>query len=78
MRILYEKLPDKSKILMGVRVTDVLDYDNGVRVLFHNGACEGDIVVGCDGVHSVVRQFMWKTANKSFPRSITAVEKRCE
>ena len=61
---------------MGLRVTDILNHDNGVRVFFDTGACEGDIVIGCDGVHSAVREIMWRNANESSTRLISATEKR--
>ena len=47
-------------------------------MVFEDGACEGDIVVDCDGVHSTVRQLMWENANRLSPGLITAIEKRCE
>ena len=78
IRILYENLRDKSKILTGKRVTDIVEDTDSVRVLYEDGTCEGDIVVGCDGVHSTVRQIMWANANRRSPRMITAAEKRCE
>ncbi|KAF6218597.1 hypothetical protein HO133_005948 [Letharia lupina] len=75
-QILYENLPDKSKLWTGKRVTDIIEDCNGVRVVFENGSCQGDIVAGCDGVHSVVRQIMWEKANKLSPGLISAREKR--
>ena len=50
-----------------------------VQVKLSNGTVEkGDIVLGADGVHSVVRELMWKNANKSQPGVITAQEKKCK
>lgn len=42
------------------------------------GTEEGDIVVGCDGAHSVVRDAMWRMASKVSPGLITAPEKECK
>lgn len=45
-------------------------------MILENGAVErGDMVLGCDGVHSLVRQRMWDLANQKIPRIITAQEK---
>ena len=79
LRIVHAQLPDKSKILEGKRVVDVTDNDEGVRVELQDGTFEeGDILIGCDGVHSSVRELMWKSANASIPGHISAREKRCE
>jgi len=37
---------------------------------------EGDILLGCDGVHSTVRELMWKNANQAIPDFITVQEKK--
>lgn len=56
---------------------DIEEITNGVRVHFEDhGSCEGNIVVGCDGAHSIVRQIMWGKANISSPGLICAGEKR--
>lgn len=61
---LYENLPDKSRILTKKRVTGIEHLEAGVKVSLDDGTCEeGDIVIGADGVHSVVRQLMWDYAN---------------
>jgi FAD dependent monooxygenase len=79
LRIVHEQLPDKTKILTGKRVVDVVDNDDGVLVKLQDGTCEeGDILIGCDGVHSSVRELMWRNANASMPNHISAQEKRCE
>ncbi len=78
LRIVYEQLPDKSKILTGRRVVDVIDDDDDVRVMLQDGTFEdGDILVGCDEVHSSVRGAMWKTTNATISDYISAKEKRC-
>lgn len=77
VQVLYNNLQKKHEILTGRRVIDILETEHEVRVFFEDGACRGDIVVGCDGVHSTVRQFMWTKANTLFPGLINAEEKRC-
>lgn len=59
-------------------MTDILEDCDGVRVVYQDGICQGDIVAGCDGVHSVVRQIMWERANRVSPGLINAKEKRSE
>ncbi|EFQ99799.1 FAD binding domain-containing protein [Nannizzia gypsea CBS 118893] len=76
LQIVYDQLPDKSKILTKRRVVDVVDNEDGVMVKLADGTTEhGDILIGCDGVHSTVRELMWRNANSSIPNHITAQEK---
>ncbi|OCK84466.1 FAD binding domain-containing protein [Lepidopterella palustris CBS 459.81] len=76
LQIIHDQLPDKSFIKTGKRVTNVIDTDDGVRVEIQDGTVEeGDIVIGCDGVHSAVRELMWKNANATIPNFISAKEK---
>lgn len=78
LRILYDQLPDKSLIRLGCRVQDLVEKSDGIEVILKDGTVEkGDMVLGCDGVHSIVRSRMWELANQQFPRPITAKEKTC-
>jgi 2-polyprenyl-6-methoxyphenol hydroxylase-like FAD-dependent oxidoreductase len=75
---LYEELPNKDFIKIGNGVTAITETADSVRVLLKDGSVEeGDIVVGCDGVNSSVRQIMWDNANAAVPNTITSEEKRC-
>lgn len=77
LEILYEKLPDKSKIHFGKRVKAVAEKWDGVEVFTQDGSSEkGDIVIACDGVHSLVREMMWRNAAKVNPGLITTMEKK--
>lgn len=79
LRIIYENHPNKTRIKTNKRVVDVMDEIDGVRVVLQDGSCEqGDILLGCDGVHSAVRELMWRNANDSTPGYISAREKTCE
>ena len=78
LRILYENHPDKSRIKTGKRVVDVEEQENGVIVKLEDGTTEhGDILIGCDGVHSTVRELMWQRTNEKFPHLIDCKEKQC-
>ena len=77
LQILYDELPDKSNVLTGKRVKNVVDNENEVYVELEDGSVEkGDLVVGCDGVHSTVREAMWTIANQTIPDFITNKEKQ--
>lgn len=79
LRIVYEQHPDKSRIEEGKRVVDAIDTENGISVKLDDGTVEeGDILIGCDGVHSTVRELLWRNANASIPDLITAKEKTCK
>lgn len=77
LRTLYDKLRDKSRVIERCRVQDIQERDGKVHVLMADGSKQtGDLVVGTDGVHSVVRELMWKRANEVIPHFISAAEKR--
>ena len=57
----------------------IIEHEEGVRLKMEDGSTEeGDIVVGCDGAHSVVRDAMWRMASKVSPGLITTQEKECK
>lgn len=79
LRILYDHLPEKSKILFGCKVKAIVETQSGVEVSLHNGRTErGDVLIGCDGVHSTVRESMWISAAMISPGLITVDEKKCK
>jgi hypothetical protein len=64
LRIMYENLNDKSKIKLQKRISKVDHSESGVTVTCNDGTTlSGDVLVGCDGVHSVVRNEMWRLAH---------------
>ncbi|KAF1808473.1 FAD/NAD(P)-binding domain-containing protein [Eremomyces bilateralis CBS 781.70] len=76
LRGVYDKLPNKSKFVTGMALERIEQDDKGVKVFLKDGSMEaGDIVIGTDGVHSQVREFMWKHANGVRPGAIPAQEK---
>lgn len=76
LQILYDQLPDKSYIKTSSGVKGFKEITGGVEVTLVNGDVErGDIVLGADGVYSMVRSVMWEQANKATPGLITVQEK---
>ncbi|KAF2137749.1 uncharacterized protein K452DRAFT_235327 [Aplosporella prunicola CBS 121167] len=77
LEILYEKLPDKSRVRAGVGVVDITDSDDNVKAVLADGTIEeGDLLIGSDGVHSLIRSLMWRNANAAIPGLITTTEKK--
>jgi 2-polyprenyl-6-methoxyphenol hydroxylase-like FAD-dependent oxidoreductase len=69
-------LPDKTPIKTASSVQDIKHVSGGVQVTLANDHVEtGDMVLGCDGVYSAVRNFMWEHANKITPELVTVKEK---
>ncbi|KAI1381392.1 FAD binding domain protein [Hypoxylon crocopeplum] len=76
LQILYDGLPDKTPIRTSVTIKDVKEVMDGVEVTLADGTVEkGDMVLGCDGVHSSMRNYMQYFANKEIPGFITEKEK---
>ncbi|KAL1639417.1 hypothetical protein SLS58_007998 [Diplodia intermedia] len=77
LAMLYDTLHDQSRIRFGARVVGVEETSAGVKAQLADGSSEaGDMVIGCDGVHSFVREAMWARANERVPGIISAAEKR--
>lgn len=78
LQILYDGLPDKSFIRTNAGVEDVAQFADRVEVKLKDGSVEvGDMVLGCDGVHSHMRTLMWQHAGKTSPGLIPNTEKTC-
>lgn len=76
LQILYDGLPDKSLVHTGVAIEAIEQHPDGVRVRLADGRVEtGDMVLGCDGVHSLTRGLMWEHAARASPGLIQASEK---
>ncbi|KAL8788616.1 MAG: hypothetical protein Q9195_007211 [Heterodermia aff. obscurata] len=77
LQILYDALPDKTRVHLGAKVVGIEETTNGVSARTSNQASyDGDIVVGADGVHSRVRNEMWRIADTVSPGFISAGEKQ--
>jgi hypothetical protein len=68
LRVLYENLKDKSKIRLEKKITKVDHNSEEVIVFCEDGtAIGGDVLVGCDGVNSKVRQELWRVSDYQEP-----------
>lgn len=68
LKILFDFLPNKSRVHLSKRVTKIDHSQSGVTVYCKDGSrYEGDIIVGADGVHSTVKSFMLQQIELSRP-----------
>ncbi|KAI8933146.1 hypothetical protein NX059_009787 [Plenodomus lindquistii] len=70
IQVLYDNLRDQSKVLTKKGIVRVEQEPDKVSVTTDDGSViEGNIVIGADGIHSVVRREMWRIADQegSFP-----------
>src|SRR6202023_796135 len=66
VQILSDAVPAETK-RFGARVADVSQDAHGVEVTLQDGATvRGDVLVGCDGIHSAVRQHLRGQEQKHF------------
>ncbi|RYO53648.1 hypothetical protein AA0116_g10503 [Alternaria tenuissima] len=65
LQILFNNLKSKERVLTNKRVCRVEHEASGVKVFTKDGSTyTGDFVVGADGVHSAIRQEMWRIADE--------------
>lgn len=68
LQILYNNLKHKDRVLTKKRVSRVELTKDGVQAYTEDGSVyEGDIVVGADGIHSAVRDEMWRLGKEQSP-----------
>lgn len=66
LHILYDKLQSKDQIHTAKRVVAVKTDKHKAIVKTSDGAeYTGDLVVGADGVHSVVRSEIWRLSDEA-------------
>ncbi|KAH7377289.1 hypothetical protein BKA66DRAFT_513594 [Pyrenochaeta sp. MPI-SDFR-AT-0127] len=64
LQVLFDSLKFKDRILTSKRVNRVEHGKDHVKVFTQDGSMyTGDIVVGADGIHSAVREEMWRAAH---------------
>ncbi|KAH8807124.1 hypothetical protein F5884DRAFT_879800 [Xylogone sp. PMI_703] len=77
LQSLYDQLGSKERILVNKRVVMVNHRSDSVSVLCADGSeYVGDIVVGADGIHSIVRQEMQRYAEQVSP-GLMRQDKEC-
>ncbi|QPC74549.1 hypothetical protein HYE68_005301 [Fusarium pseudograminearum] len=68
LQILHNNIKHKDRILPNKRVTLVELTSDGARVHTKDGSTfDGDIVVGADGIHSKIRDEMWRIGKEQSP-----------
>jgi 2-polyprenyl-6-methoxyphenol hydroxylase-like FAD-dependent oxidoreductase len=71
-------MKDKDKVQVNKRVRNIEYHNSKPTVTCEDGSkYTGEIVVGCDGVHSVVRKEMWRLTDLEEPGKIPASDKDC-
>ncbi|KAJ5332659.1 FAD/NAD(P)-binding domain-containing protein [Penicillium brevicompactum] len=76
LEILYLRYPHHEKIRLGEKVTSIENLDNITTVTTEDGSSyQGNLVIGADGVHSMVRQEIWRFSEESNPSSRTVQER---
>lgn len=78
LETIYKYIQDKEKILLNKRVRSIAYVQSKPVVTCEDGSTySGDIVVGCDGVHSKVRGEMWRLTDEEKPGKIPSSDKDC-
>ena len=76
LKILYDRIPEKSKVLTGKKVKSVDQSDEGIVVRCEDGsAYAGNMTAGADGIHSNVRGEMWRHMEGSTTKARSQVKK---
>nr|AGO65986.1 putative monooxygenase [Fusarium heterosporum] len=70
LKVLHERLKYKQRVLLNQKVVDVHLVGDGVEVTTaDNQRFEGSILVGADGVHSIVRRHMFRLGHQLDPET---------
>lgn len=78
LRVLYETLEDRTKVVVNKDLTDVKHDTNGVTAICADGSSfRGDILIGADGVFSKTRSKMWELAESEHPDLVEA-DRNCK
>jgi 2-polyprenyl-6-methoxyphenol hydroxylase-like FAD-dependent oxidoreductase len=76
LSILAKHICDKKKLLLNKRIVQADESPDGVTIICKDGTTySGDILVGADGAHSIVRHEMWRAAELRSPGEISDEEK---
>ncbi len=75
LKVLHKNIKHKDRILTKKRVVRIDLKEDRAQVTTQDGSTfEGDIIVGADGIHSKVRQEMWRVAETERPGCFPADE----
>lgn len=78
LQILYDNLPDKSFVRTGSGVKTIENYVDGVKVTLADGTIEeADMILGCDGVNSLVRNQVWGRDEAAAPTAKPILGQDC-
>ncbi|KAK4169846.1 Neuroligin-4, X-linked [Cladorrhinum sp. PSN259] len=71
LQTLYDGIKDHSKILVGKNLVRVIDEEDGATAVCDDGTSyRADIIVGCDGVRSKIRQKIWELSEEEYPELV--------
>jgi 2-polyprenyl-6-methoxyphenol hydroxylase-like FAD-dependent oxidoreductase len=77
--VLYDAILDKSKIITGKLITRIEEMQHDVTAVCDDGTeYHGTVLAGTDGVHSKVRDEMWRIADEKIPGFIPATDKTAQ
>nr|BCP96881.1 flavin-containing monooxygenase [Penicillium shearii] len=77
LKVLYNSLPDQSLVQLGKKVVSLNHHNGQVTVTVDDGnVYEGDLVVGADGVHSRVRDEVWRLSDAIRSGTVKDKEKK--
>jgi 2-polyprenyl-6-methoxyphenol hydroxylase-like FAD-dependent oxidoreductase len=79
LQVLFDNILDKSKIHTNSECVKIEELEDGVRVALKDGSIiRGDILVGADGVHSRMRNEIWRIAGSETANYPVSELSRCE
>jgi 2-polyprenyl-6-methoxyphenol hydroxylase-like FAD-dependent oxidoreductase len=70
MEVFYSKLPNRERyVVPNKKVSDIEQDDTSVMVTCADGSVfKGDVLIGCDGVHSIVRRLVFEQPDQQQTR----------
>lgn len=75
---MYNRILDKEKVLVNKRVRSITYRDDLATVICDdNSEYSGNVIVGCDGVNSIVRREMWRICDQEEHGRISDDDKKC-